>query len=256
MVKVDLIIDPGHGGKDPGAVAGKEMEKDWVLKISLYQQKRLKELGVNVGLTRSTDHGYESYERTKIVQDSGAKYCFSNHLNAGGGDRGEVIHSIHNDGKFPLVIKDALVGVGQTAVKIYCRASEKNKNVDYYFMHRETGNVTTFIIEYCFLDNAADFQHFKNNWEAYAEAVIKAYCSFTGHPYKAVGVPVKPTPTPPKPAPTPVPKDPAEETELDKAIKYVKEANLSDGSDPESFMTRSQLFRILYRLDKNQGGKK
>lgn len=178
-----LLIDPGHGGTDPGAVCG-EYEKTWTLKISLYQYKRFKELGVPVHLTRSTDVGLDSGPRTAKVKASGAKYCISNHLNAGGGDRGEVIHSIYDNGQLANRIKDQLQAAGQTSVKVYCR---KGSNGDYYYMHRETGSVKTNIVEYCFIDNQADFAHFKKNWEAYAEAVVKAFCSFVGHPYKAPG---------------------------------------------------------------------
>ncbi|MED3571976.1 N-acetylmuramoyl-L-alanine amidase [Cytobacillus praedii] len=178
----ELILDPGHGGIDPGAVSS-EKEKDWTLKISLYQYNRFKELGVPVSLTRSTDISLDSGPRTAKVKNSGAKYCISNHLNAGGGDRGEVIHSIFDSGQLANRLKDQLEAVGQTTVKVYCKQGSKGK--DYYYMHRETGAVKTNIVEYCFIDNKADFEHFKKNWEAYAEAVVKGFCSFVGHPYKA-----------------------------------------------------------------------
>lgn len=180
----ELIIDPGHGGADPGAVKG-EREKDWTLKISLYQYKRFKELGVPVSLTRSTDKTLDSGPRTAAVRNSGAKYCLSNHLNAGCGDRGEVIHSIYVNGQLAHSLKNQLQAVGQTSVKIYCRKGSSGR--DYYYMHRETGAVKTNIVEYCFIDNQADFAHFKKNWKAYAEAVVKGFCSFVGHPYKAPG---------------------------------------------------------------------
>lgn len=178
-----VIIDPGHGGVDPGAVAAGELEKNWTLKISLYQRDRFKQLGIPVSMTREDDRTLDSGPRTSIVKNSGAKYCISNHLNAGGGDRGEVIHSIYNDGKLANRIKDALVDAGQTAVKVYSRESGKAKGKDYYYMHRETGSVTTIIVEYCFIDNPADFAHFKANWQDYAEAVVRAFCMHIDHDY-------------------------------------------------------------------------
>src|SRR5690606_35085076 len=102
-----LIIDPGHGGKDGGGGTNALWkEKDLVLKISLYQYKRFKELGVKVGLTRNSDVYLSPEQRTGIVKKSGAKYCLSNHINAGGGDGAEFIHSIYADGKLENRMKD------------------------------------------------------------------------------------------------------------------------------------------------------
>ena len=50
-----LNIDAGNGGSDTGATGYQFKEKDWNLNMSLYQYKRLKELGAKVALTRSTD---------------------------------------------------------------------------------------------------------------------------------------------------------------------------------------------------------
>jgi N-acetylmuramoyl-L-alanine amidase len=55
----DLVIDPGHGGKDPGAVSKFGHEEDWTLKISLYQLERCKELGIKAAITRTTDTDLE-----------------------------------------------------------------------------------------------------------------------------------------------------------------------------------------------------
>lgn len=179
MTELDLIIDAGHGGRDPGAVKFAQ-EKDWTLKISQYQFKRFKELGVSVGMTRSADTTLTEDDRVKLVQQ--AKYCFSNHLNAGGGNRGEVIHSIFNDGKLAHLIANELKAAGQSAVKVYTRQLNSSKQ-DYYYMHRRTGNTITNIIEYCFIDNEDDYKHFEQNWEAYAEAPVKAFCEFVNHKY-------------------------------------------------------------------------
>lgn len=183
---VKLVIDAGHGGKDPGAVKF-GVEKEWTLKISLYQYIRFKELGIDVMLTRSSDVALENSERVAIAKKG--EFCISNHLNAGGGDRAEVIHSIYDNGRLANTIKDHLLAVGQSSVKVYFK---KGSNGDYYYMHRLTGSAVTQIVEYCFIDNEADFNHFKANWEKYAEAVVKAFCSYVGKTYKAPVVEQKP----------------------------------------------------------------
>ena len=48
-----VVIDPGHGGTDSGAVGNNMLEKDYNLQISKYMYDRFKELGVPVAITRS-----------------------------------------------------------------------------------------------------------------------------------------------------------------------------------------------------------
>ncbi|MGG0793614.1 N-acetylmuramoyl-L-alanine amidase [Brevibacillus laterosporus] len=71
-----LIIDPGHGGTDPGAVGNCLKEKDLTLQISLYQFERFKELGVSVALTRSTDKDLSPANRTKYSQKQQGKILY------------------------------------------------------------------------------------------------------------------------------------------------------------------------------------
>ena len=83
-----VVIDPGHGGTDSGAVGNGQYEKDYTLKISKYMYDRFKELGVPVSLTRDTDVTLSPADRTrKILSLYGNDpnvVVVSNHLNAGG----------------------------------------------------------------------------------------------------------------------------------------------------------------------------
>ncbi|MFZ3207855.1 MAG: N-acetylmuramoyl-L-alanine amidase, partial [Geobacteraceae bacterium] len=79
-----IVVDPGHGGHDPGAIgAGGVREKDVVLQIGLKLAKELKErLGLDVVMTRSTDVFLELQERTAIANQVGADLFVSVHANA------------------------------------------------------------------------------------------------------------------------------------------------------------------------------
>ncbi|MBI5656561.1 MAG: N-acetylmuramoyl-L-alanine amidase [Geobacter sp.] len=79
-----VVVDPGHGGHDPGAIgAGGTREKDVVLAIGLKLAKRLKEeLGLDVVMTRTTDVFLELQERTAIANQVGADLFISVHANA------------------------------------------------------------------------------------------------------------------------------------------------------------------------------
>lgn len=183
---VKLKIDPGHGGKDPGGGTNKHFkEKDMVLKISKYQLGRFKELGINVSLTRSTDKYIDSTPRANIVKNSGADYCISNHINAGGGNGAETIYSIHSDGKLATRILDELKARGQRIRRAYTKKNDSGN--DWYFMQRQTGSVETVIVEYGFADTKEDSDRIIKNWKEYAEAVVKAFCDHVGVKYTGAG---------------------------------------------------------------------
>jgi len=81
-----VVIDPGHGGEDPGAVGPKKtMEKDIVLKVGekvvhLLNQNK----GIQAFLTRKGDYFIPLEERTKIAREYGA----------------DLFVSLHTDGSF------------------------------------------------------------------------------------------------------------------------------------------------------------
>lgn len=82
-VKV-IVLDPGHGGKDPGAVGkGKTREKDINLAVCLKLKTMLeKELGLTVLMTRDDDRFISLGGRTKFANDNRADLFVSVHTNA------------------------------------------------------------------------------------------------------------------------------------------------------------------------------
>ena len=79
-----IVIDPGHGGKDPGAIGiGGVAEKDVVLSVAKKLALKLKkEMGVEVILTRNDDSFIELKDRTAIANAEQADLFISLHLNA------------------------------------------------------------------------------------------------------------------------------------------------------------------------------
>lgn len=79
-----VVIDPGHGGHDPGAVGPSGLqEKDVVLAIGLRLRELFREeLGLDVVMTRSTDVFIPLEERTAIANKVGADLFLSVHANA------------------------------------------------------------------------------------------------------------------------------------------------------------------------------
>ena len=78
-----IVIDPGHGGKDPGAISRSGIkEKDVNLKVSKYLKEELERKGFNVILTRSTDVYLTLGQRVEIAKKHNADLFLSIHANA------------------------------------------------------------------------------------------------------------------------------------------------------------------------------
>lgn len=184
-----LVVNPGHGGKDNGAQGNGILEDELNLQISLYQFQRFQQLGLPVAITRTDDTYQTPDELGAMVRGSGAKYCISNHNNAGGGDGVECIHSIYSDGKLAWALYNAITAAGQNGRRVFFRTYPGDNRQDYYFMHRLTRPVDTVIIEYGFVDHAADASQLKENWELWAEAVVKAFCEHVGYAYSSPQTP-------------------------------------------------------------------
>ena len=77
-----IVVDPGHGGKDPGAAANSVTEKNINLAVGLELAKALTARGYNVVMTRQTDIYLKLQERTDIANNVNADLFVSVHINA------------------------------------------------------------------------------------------------------------------------------------------------------------------------------
>ena len=94
MNNYKIVIDAGHGGDDPGSSGNGIIEKELTLKISQYMYDRLKQLGIPVTMTRTTDETLNPTDRVNRILDAYGNnsnvIVVSNHINAGGGDSQSV----------------------------------------------------------------------------------------------------------------------------------------------------------------------
>jgi len=80
--KIRIVVDPGHGGKDPGALRGRYREKDWNLAVAKELVRLLKKGGFDVKSTRETDVFIALGERARISNNFKADLFISLHTNA------------------------------------------------------------------------------------------------------------------------------------------------------------------------------
>ena len=77
-----VVVDPGHGGSDPGSKGGGDAEKNNTLGISFQVAKQMRDLGANVIMTRVGDCYPSVPERSFIANRTEADYFVSVHCDA------------------------------------------------------------------------------------------------------------------------------------------------------------------------------
>ena len=89
--KFEVVIDPGHGGPDPGAIGiGGIRETDVVLEVSKIVKNLLSEKGVKVKLTRKNEVDLDLPPRVSFANNTDADIFVSIHANASRGKRRDI----------------------------------------------------------------------------------------------------------------------------------------------------------------------
>mgnify|MGYP001091637543 CR=1 FL=1 len=171
-----LIIDPGHGGADPGGVSGGYREKDLTLPVALRLKELLKEY--NPALTREKDVDLPIGGQREALVRNKYDYCLSIHLNINAGKRTECIHSIHSEKgkKLAECICSELGKVTGLQERVFSRENPNRQGLDYYAMHKNTGSTCTVIVELIPLDTCKEHLHI----EQLAQAVARGFINFVG----------------------------------------------------------------------------
>lgn len=150
-----VFLDLGHGGTDPGAVANGLVEKDMTRATAYATKYELEKYGVETLLSRTGDTYPSLSARTTAANKWGADLFVSEHYNAGGGDRAEVIHSIANGESKILaqnIIKAIQAETGQNvgSVPVYSKKGSDGK--DYHAVIRQS-KMPAVIVEPAFIDS-------------------------------------------------------------------------------------------------------
>ncbi len=79
---ISIMLDAGHGGRDPGAVYNGRQEKDDTLRLTLAVGEILQNHGLDVEYTRTTDIYQSPYEKAAEANNAGVDYFVSIHRNS------------------------------------------------------------------------------------------------------------------------------------------------------------------------------
>ena len=166
------------------------------------------------GLPGATEEDIDPYVtdgRVYQTYNKQAKYYISNHLNGGARRGWQLYRSVQADDGWQQAISAAFLAYGHKPNDdfpgfgkdgIYRRYSQDDvqTNRDYYFVLRETGGELTIpyrfadahpqmdlrqgaeglLVEYLFMDNAADLQYWDKNWQGLVEAVVEGCLRYWG----------------------------------------------------------------------------
>ena len=92
-----VVIDPGHGGHDPGAPGTDYWhEKDFALDIALRVDSNLRRHGVNTFMTRNDDTFVDLFERALLASDINADLFLSIHMNAAENLEANGVETLYN----------------------------------------------------------------------------------------------------------------------------------------------------------------
>lgn len=146
--------DIGHGEHgDPGAVSGSFVEHKMNIIMAAAWAERLRNYGWDVKLEEGN---LEMGDSARAANAYGAGILLSWHVNAGGGDRGEVIMG-WEDGtqKLADAVAAGLKKAGQSEVRTY-KSKPNSKGTAEYFGILRMSTMPAVIVEPFFLDNPID----------------------------------------------------------------------------------------------------
>ena len=185
---VKICLDPGHGGRDSGAVMSRRYEKDDVLRLALAVKPLLEAQGVGVVMTRTDDKAVPSIsERCQMANTAGCAYYLSFHRDAAGPAAHGISLWVHSRANDPTVRKaqdilDELLAV----TPVRDRGVRKGTPQNYRDFGVNTGTVmASALLELGFLTNEEDNTLFDRYLPQYAEAAARGLCRAVGIAYRA-----------------------------------------------------------------------
>lgn len=240
-----IFIDPGHGGKDPGAVANGLQEKTLVLDIAKRIERLLQEYeGVLVKLSRSDDRFLELTERARLANQWGADYFVSVHINATPTGFGYESYVFNGNVSKTTIDNQNIMNAEIIKATGFNDRGARRKNLQ---VLRET-KMPAILTENGFIDNGHDAQLLKQSSfldkiaQGHVNGLVKIFNlkkKESARKDEKLG---------------PFPDVPSDYWAVE-AIKYVKESQLMTGhSDglfkPNDTVTRAQLAQVLFNMRK------
>ena len=165
-----IVLDPGHGGHDSGAVFGTRRESDDTLRLALAVQRLLLERGQQVIMTRSTDVFVSLPERSAISNRNNANLFVSIHRNASANSAANGVENY----VFTTAPSNTVQSAFDVLDEVVNAGVQNNRGVirGNFSILRNT-NAPAMLLEMGFITNVRDNQLFDQNFNAYANAITQ-----------------------------------------------------------------------------------
>lgn len=124
-----VVIDAGHGGKDPGTIWYHRVEKHLALDVAKRVETGLRAMGIKTVMTRRTDTFVELAQRARLANKVPSSIFVSIHFNADGKDFGKNGAEMHYYGPKGQYLAQRLNATFDKYVKLGCRMLVQRKRL-------------------------------------------------------------------------------------------------------------------------------
>lgn len=175
-----IVLDPGHGGKDPGAMSGSYAEKAIVLKVSNLVKQKLEAQGATVKMTRTGDTYPTLPERVAFSKNNFAEIFISIHVNAASSTSAkgaETFYSVSSGDMYEEDI-DLATFVNNQIVKNAEMTNRGVKKYPYYVINNM--DIPAILVELGFISNPSDREKLVSNKyvEIYAQSIYNGIVQY------------------------------------------------------------------------------
>ena len=171
-----VIIDPGHGGKDPGAVHSDYREKDQTLGIAKRLQVKLAEKNINSILTRDKDEYISLLYRVEIAKKIKDNAVFvSLHLNASKSHTASGFESFifsrnsGNNKELQAILHEAIAKINTKY-----RIKDRGKKEASFLILKQIKHIPAVLLELFFIDTDIEKIKGSNYYSEIAAAIATA----------------------------------------------------------------------------------
>jgi N-acetylmuramoyl-L-alanine amidase len=154
LAGLTIVVDPGHGGTDPGAIGNGLYERDMVLDIGKRLQSKLEAVGANIVMTRATDTYITLSDRVKTANDIGANAFISIHNNAASSGSANGTETYWNDIHASQESQELATEIQKELIKQLGTRDRGVKEADYRVIKDTT--MVSVLVEVAFITNSSD----------------------------------------------------------------------------------------------------
>ena len=166
---IQIVVDPGHGGTDPGAMANDSTEKDINLEVARQVSKNLTAKGITVIMTRSKDEYLGLVERANQGKSNRATIFVSLHCNSAESTSAsgiETYYYINSDNKYD---KELATNIQTAVIKATGAKSRGVKSANFSVLRNSV--IPAALIEMGFISNPDEAELL--NDKAYQSKIAK-----------------------------------------------------------------------------------